>query len=512
MRREENRVFLLLLSSFFMLTNGFRDKIHRSRLDSYLLIVGYFMRHPLRFAHIAFAGIALLWSYAFAATSDDYYKAAMTLYNAKNYDQAVKYFNAALQVDPNNAAALQGRANCFYTQGNTSAALADYQKVLAQNPSNPQLAQFVQALQTKVGSTPPAAPGPAPGDPYAQGVAFYGQKQYQAAIPDFQEASRLNPSDAKPYYYLGLCDMWVGDARGGALNLSLSNRKQPNPSVEAYVNQVMGQLSPADQQWVTDQLAGSAPGTTPSLAASPGSKAWQQHPFGVRLMPSFVLNNMTALNNEAQFAKSWAANQQNIDPTVGFNAEVPSGYTNLTVEPFYKLGPDFEVGLPIWYGIIGQFSEAVTSGSGTYSYGTTFNFSAFSVGLEGRYYFGSAPLRFFIAGGPMVIPMSLSSPSSAGTTAINPSAIGLGAQVHLGVDYQLGDTMSIGPFLGYQYADISGFTATVDGQNVELYLNPNSNGWSTFFPGTSGNTLSGSTPFDVDLSGLFFGLQFSAVF
>ena len=96
-----------------------------------------------------------------AATSADYYQAGLTLYNAKNYAQSVQYFSVALQLDPTNTGALQGRANCEYAQGNYAAALADYQKVLAQNPNNAQLSQFVQDLQAKMGSAPasPAGPG-----------------------------------------------------------------------------------------------------------------------------------------------------------------------------------------------------------------------------------------------------------------------------------------------------------------------------------------------------------------
>ncbi len=100
-----------------------------------------------------------------AATSADYYQAGLQLYNAKNYALAVQYFGAAISLDPNNLAAYQGRANCEYTLGNKAAALADYQRVESVQP-NPQLAQFIQALQAQVGYVPPqpnvAAMQPAP--------------------------------------------------------------------------------------------------------------------------------------------------------------------------------------------------------------------------------------------------------------------------------------------------------------------------------------------------------------
>src|SRR6266852_9002702 len=83
---------------------------------------------------------------AYAVTSADYAKAGLQLYNQKNYAQAVQYYGAAISLDPNNAAALQGRANCYYILGQLPQALGDYQKVYAVAPSS-QLSQFIQALQ-----------------------------------------------------------------------------------------------------------------------------------------------------------------------------------------------------------------------------------------------------------------------------------------------------------------------------------------------------------------------------
>jgi hypothetical protein len=363
-----------------------------------------------------------------------------------------------------------------------------------------------------MGSAPasPAGPGASTADPFAQGVALYQQKQYQAAIPFFQQASALNPNDNKPYYYKGLCEMWVGDSRDGALDLAWSDKKLPSTGLQAYVDQLIARLSPEDQQWVNARLTAST-----STASAASGKNWAANPFGVRLMPSFVLINMASLNSEAQAGQSYASYLQQSDYSIGYNATVPTGYANLTVEPFYKLGPDFELGLPVWYGMLGSFNEAVTSSLSNFSQGTTINFTALSVGLEGRYYFGSAPMRFFIAGGPMIIPISLSSPSSAGVTnSPNPSAMGIGAQIHLGMDYKLGDSISAGPFVGYQYADVSGFNATVGGQSAEMYTitSPTSNQWPIVTYGSVGSAPAGTKPFDIDLSGIFLGLQFSACF
>ena len=195
-------------------------------------------------------------------TVADYYQAGLQLFNAKDYVKAVQYFSAALSLDPNNTASLQGRANCYYSLGQYQDALNDYEKVQAIAPS-PQLSQFIQAVQAKVGPASPASgaaalPVASPGESFNQGVALYQQRQYAAAVPDFQKAVQENPADANASYYLGASYLGLGDMKNAALNLELSNKKQPNPSVEAYVTQLKARMTPEDQQWVDAQVAASS--------------------------------------------------------------------------------------------------------------------------------------------------------------------------------------------------------------------------------------------------------------
>lgn len=89
-----------------------------------------------------------------------YYNAGNQLYAQKNYDQAIRYYQAAVQVNPNMWQADQGLGNCYYAKGDKASALASYQKALQINPNNPQLSSFTQSLQAQVGSSP-ALPGAA---------------------------------------------------------------------------------------------------------------------------------------------------------------------------------------------------------------------------------------------------------------------------------------------------------------------------------------------------------------
>ncbi len=86
--------------------------------------------------------------------SNAYYQAGNTLYTQKNYDLAIRYYQAALQMNPNKWEADQGMGNCYYAKGDKAGALASYQRALAINPNNPQLSAFVQALQAQLPPQP----------------------------------------------------------------------------------------------------------------------------------------------------------------------------------------------------------------------------------------------------------------------------------------------------------------------------------------------------------------------
>lgn len=90
-----------------------------------------------------------------------YYNAGNTYYGQKNYDMAIRYYQAAVQFNPNMWQAYQGMGNSYYAKGDKANALTNYQKSLSINPNNPQLSQFVQVLQPQVGTAPPPAANPA---------------------------------------------------------------------------------------------------------------------------------------------------------------------------------------------------------------------------------------------------------------------------------------------------------------------------------------------------------------
>src|SRR5580698_1916752 len=88
--------------------------------------------------------------------SAQYLQAGNTFYSQKSYDQAIRYYQAAAQMNANSWQAYQGLGGCYYAKGDNSNALMNYQKSLDINPNNPQVSQFVQYLKSQ--STAPPLP------------------------------------------------------------------------------------------------------------------------------------------------------------------------------------------------------------------------------------------------------------------------------------------------------------------------------------------------------------------
>lgn len=116
----------------------------------------------MKHARLAVAVSLLLIGLSGASWAQDqslrYYQAGNNFYSQKSYDQAIRYYEYAGQLNPQLWQAYQGAGNSYYAKGDKASALRDYQKALAINPNNPQLSSFAQTLQAQVGSAPPSQP------------------------------------------------------------------------------------------------------------------------------------------------------------------------------------------------------------------------------------------------------------------------------------------------------------------------------------------------------------------
>ncbi len=75
------------------------------------------------------------------------YQNGVRYLQGKQYPYAAYYFNQATQAEPNNAKYWQGLGNAFYGQGSKDKAVAAWEKAVALDPSNTQLAGYVASIK-----------------------------------------------------------------------------------------------------------------------------------------------------------------------------------------------------------------------------------------------------------------------------------------------------------------------------------------------------------------------------
>jgi tetratricopeptide (TPR) repeat protein len=111
--------------------------------------------------------------------SDQAYQNGIKYMQARQFQYAAYYFDQATKIDPTNSKSWQGLGNAFFQQGRKDKAIEAWNKAIALDPSNTQLANYVASI------TPPAAPAPAPDASVANAPA--------SASPSSEKQLGFNP-------------------------------------------------------------------------------------------------------------------------------------------------------------------------------------------------------------------------------------------------------------------------------------------------------------------------------
>ncbi|MBR2518879.1 MAG: tetratricopeptide repeat protein [Selenomonadaceae bacterium] len=131
----------------------------------------------------------------------------------ENYNGAIKLFDEAIQLDPNNALAYYGRGTAYSDINQNENALRDLNKSIELNPNDDfaynnrgivykNLGQYERAIQDY-----DRAVQLSPNDAatyYNRGNAYNELKQYERAIQDYDKALELNPDHANTYFNRGM--------------------------------------------------------------------------------------------------------------------------------------------------------------------------------------------------------------------------------------------------------------------------------------------------------------------
>ncbi len=475
---------------------------------------------------------------AFAQAGADQYRAAGDkCFAAKDYANAYKYYAYAAKMNPNDAAALKGVGNCLYMYQRKDQALQYYEKSLALNPGDTQLANFVRNLKAQAGTAPAVGStgSPQASGSLAQGKALVQQKQYAAAIPVLQQAVRENPNDYQGYYYLGYAQYGAGDRKNAAVNFGLANAKQPNAQLKAYADKVKASLPPADQQWVDAQIASGGVAVAGTGAAGAAVKP---KVFGIRLSPAIALFKLKDLEDEGAAIEA-ALNEANSDGTTpeflqgmyfgspgqyGMTGDVPSGNLYFGIGPVIRPAQGLEIGLEVGLFSVGKYSVDITSPNLddvtlTDSIRKAYDVSTMPIGLSVGYAFGKGKVSPKVGLGADYYSVTIKETMSviAGTTGYGYTgeykSSGIGMHVDLGLDFKFGTSVVAGPYFRYRMAKFTDFTGDQQsgGESTSGKLMVHEESHLVVF-NEDGDPETGLRPLDIDLGGLQVGLNVAAFF
>ncbi len=432
------------------------------------------MRGLNRVVGLLMAVVLIATPYSLTAQSpsaDQYLAYGNRLYAAKNYSQAVQYFNAAIKMNPNNAAAYQVTGNCYYALGNKKYALAYYQRASALQPANAALAQFVRNLSAQVNSAPAApmagapAAAPAARDYLGYGAQLFKQKQYAASIPYFRAAIQQNPNDYRGYYYSGYAYYMTGNARYAAFYFGVANAKQPNASIKAYADRIKSALQPEGQQWVDDMVSKYTVGGT-AMAGSPSNKKSDiDFGFHIRMGGEYILADPAQITDVVKAAGS-----------VSLTGLTPNIIPFPEIEPFIQIAKAFEINLAFGYFPVGNLSYT------TFDFGRvdpndglvpdvwnyTFNTNIITADLGAKILFGDKDVTGYLglSGGISPISMTFSKYSMDSTNSTRVAqddstgdytTMAINGQAMLGMDISLGKGLALGPYVGFRYLNATNF-------------------------------------------------------
>lgn len=492
---------------------------------------------------------------------------AVSLFNAKNYQAALLLFQQAVQDDPGNAQAYYYLGSCQETVGDLRDEVLNYYISNKLSPDGG-MRSYADKVMDKLSLEdqewvekqfaawkPPAAQAATAAAPsstttdYSRAVSLYDAKDYQAALPLFQQVTLDNPRNASAYYYLGSCQQRAGYLRGEVLNFYLSDRLQPYPALKACADKVMEKLSNEDQAWVKSRLdAIPAPGAGPQL----DSLIQSQGPvkpirFGVRISSSVALFNLGDFQNDMTYRRTEVAGFQSANPSSGYSLQFSLSTADILLEvnPYLAIDPNGELGIAFRYWPTTSYAYRITAGAyPQYFVDSEFDVSSFELLLKGRTYFSNSSkdkIRFFIEPGAGLQPIHVTRTYTYANTTGSPSSDQTGENLNgLAFDgiFNMGAAFTLSPntFLtlsgGYQLTTASGFNGTWSDSAVpakngaagseRLYTNPVTGQSSLLFVpddptllsafGEDQNAITYSRPLSVDQSGFRLAGDISVVF
>ncbi len=470
---------------------------------------------------ISYAFIMILSVYTFSAplwadTADDYYREANSFFMQKDFQRALDAYQGAIPFDSNPYRAYMGMGNCEYSMGNQIKAV-EYLQKSDDIHKDPKIEAFITKIKTAI---------PKPKTPlFVKAETCLQNKRYKEAIPILKEVEQYEPTNFKAYYDLGYCYYTVGDKPEATLNFAYYEYKSKDSTVTGLVAKMKSQLTVDDQEWVDAQVQLGPPFSSPFRFSG----------IGIRFEPTFQFTSLKDFNNfaaEMQRTGNVAAPDSSFSLSPAPSA--PPGGLGIDLNPYVQVSDNLEVGLTFGTLFLGQFNASYIdlnyTASNVVSGDAAFTYQVIEAGISVRaepFMIYKNKIKFFVEADPSYYITSLSSANSEITNPApnsgfdfpmvtgNFSGSGIGGRFKMGVDWKPIPNSLVSGFLGYQLAQIQGFTGSgsvPDPNNLGFTVNSTGqletqqgpNGTRIIFV-PNGTTVTGVSPLTLDLSGFIIG-------
>jgi len=142
-------------------------------------------------------------------------------YYEGKYDDAIKEFDQAIQMNPNFIDAYYFRGNSYSAKGDMTRAIANWEVVLRLNPNHPTAGTYISIVR-QIDSQMKAR------NHFNTGITYFNKKDYDQAIVEFNEAIRLAPNLVQAYSNRGQIYHMKGDLNRAIADYTQAIQIEPN--------------------------------------------------------------------------------------------------------------------------------------------------------------------------------------------------------------------------------------------------------------------------------------------
>ena len=201
-----------------------------------------------------------------ASDESDYFQKGISSAESGNYEEAIKNFAKAIELNPKDAAAYYNRGNAYGKLGTYEEAIRDYDKAIELNPKNAEAYSNRGNAYVNLGNHQQAIKdfdkaielNPKNAMAYSIRGAVYGELgNFQQAIKDFDKAIELNPKDASAYSARGAAFSLLGNSQQAIKDFDKAIELNPKNAI-AYSSRGAAFLLLGNSQQATEDMRAAA--------------------------------------------------------------------------------------------------------------------------------------------------------------------------------------------------------------------------------------------------------------